>query len=79
MTAWQISAPPLATASLIPIGGLIQLIASVLLLSSAWPLTEIALVAGSTPLLFAEGHAVLSGVIACLLLPLLAACVSYAT
>ncbi len=52
----------------IPITGLVQLLASVVLLSSAWPLTKIALAAGSTPLWFAEGRAVLSGVTACVLL-----------
>ena len=35
---------------------------SVILLSSAWPLTKIAIGLGSTPLWFAEGRAVLSGV-----------------
>jgi O-acetylserine/cysteine efflux transporter len=39
-----------------------QLLASVVLLSSAWPLTKIALALGTTPLWFAEGRAVLSGV-----------------
>jgi drug/metabolite transporter (DMT)-like permease len=34
----------------------------VVLLSSAWPLTKIALALGATPLWFAEGRAVLSGV-----------------
>jgi drug/metabolite transporter (DMT)-like permease len=52
----------------LPISGLLQLVASVVLLSSAWPLTKIALAAGSTPLWFAEGRAVLSGLTACLLL-----------
>ena len=52
----------------LPIGGVIQLLASVILLSSAWPLTKIALAAGSAPLWFAEGRAVLSGLTACLLL-----------
>ncbi len=52
----------------LPIGGLIQLLASVVLLSSAWPLTKIALAAGSTPLWFAEGRAVLSGLTASALL-----------
>jgi drug/metabolite transporter (DMT)-like permease len=52
----------------VPIGGLLQLLASVLLLSSAWPLTKIALAAGSTPLWFAEGRAVLSGLMASFLL-----------
>jgi drug/metabolite transporter (DMT)-like permease len=41
--------------------GLSQLAVSVILLSSAWPLTKIALSLGSTPLWFAEGRAVLSG------------------
>ena len=49
-------------------GGLTQLLASVVLLSSAWPLTKIALAAGSTPLWFVEGRAVLSGLVAALLL-----------
>ena len=52
----------------VPLGGFVQLIASVVLLSSAWPLTKIALSAGSTPLWFAEGRAVLSGVTASVLL-----------
>lgn len=42
--------------------GIVQLIASVILLSSAWPLTKIALSRGATPLWFAEGRAVLSGI-----------------
>jgi drug/metabolite transporter (DMT)-like permease len=41
--------------------GLFQLAVSVVLLSSAWPLTKIALSLGSTPLWFAEGRATLSG------------------
>lgn len=49
-------------------GGLLQLLTSVVLLSSAWPLTKIALAAGSTPLWFAEGRAVLSGLTAAVLL-----------
>jgi O-acetylserine/cysteine efflux transporter len=48
--------------------GLIQLFASVVLLSSAWPLTKIALERGAAPLWFAEGRAVLSGLTAALLL-----------
>jgi O-acetylserine/cysteine efflux transporter len=68
MTARDISAPPLAAATTIPIGGLVQLLASVVLLSSAWPLTKIALAAGATPLWFAEGRAVLSGLTAGVLL-----------
>ena len=56
------------TSSTIPIGGLIQLLASVVLLSSAWPLAKIAIGAGTTPLWFAEGRAVLSGLVAYLVL-----------
>lgn len=41
-------------------GGLVQLFASVVLLSSAWPLTKLALSLGATPLWFAGGRAVLS-------------------
>ena len=41
--------------------GFAQLAVSVILLSSAWPLTKIALSLGSTPLWFAEGRALLSG------------------
>jgi O-acetylserine/cysteine efflux transporter len=52
----------------VSVSGLVQLLASVVLLSSAWPLTKIALAAGSTPLWFAEGRAVLSGLTAGLLL-----------
>lgn len=51
----------------LPPAGFVQLLASVVLLSSAWPLTKIALALGATPLWFAEGRAVLSGVIAALL------------
>lgn len=38
------------------------------LLSSAWPLTKVALAQGATPLWFAEGRAMLSGLMAVLLL-----------
>jgi drug/metabolite transporter (DMT)-like permease len=48
--------------------GLTQLFGSVVLLSSAWPLAKIAVGAGATPLWFAEGRAVLSGIIASVLL-----------
>ncbi|HVY16627.1 MAG TPA: DMT family transporter [Rhodopila sp.] len=48
--------------------GLVQLFASVILLASAWPLTKLAIAAGATPLWFAEGRAVLSGIIASILL-----------
>jgi O-acetylserine/cysteine efflux transporter len=45
----------------VPTAGLVQLAVSVILLSSAWPLTKIALDLGSTPIWFAEGRMVLSG------------------
>jgi drug/metabolite transporter (DMT)-like permease len=48
--------------------GLVQLFTSVLLLSSGWPLTKLAIELGSTPLWFAEGRAVLSGLTAAALL-----------
>jgi drug/metabolite transporter (DMT)-like permease len=48
--------------------GLTQLFLSVVLLSSAWPLTKIALRHGAAPLWFAEGRAILSGLVAALLL-----------
>ena len=54
--------------SSLPTGGLLQLVASVVLLSGAGPLTKIALAAGSTPLWFAESRAGLSGLTACVLL-----------
>jgi O-acetylserine/cysteine efflux transporter len=56
--------------SKIPPAGFIQLAISVVLLSSAWPLTKIALSLGSTPLWFAEGRSLLSGVTAALVLAL---------
>jgi len=52
----------------LPATGFIQLAASVILLSSAWPLTKIALASGSTPLWFAEGRATLSGATIALIL-----------
>jgi O-acetylserine/cysteine efflux transporter len=52
----------------VSVSGLLQLLASVVLLSSAWPLTKVALAAGATPLWFAEGRAVLSGLVALVLL-----------
>src|SRR5580692_7044449 len=61
-------AMPVVIDRLVPVRGLLQLLASVVLLSSAWPLTKIALAAGSTPLWFAEGRAVLSGLTAFALL-----------
>ncbi|HVC63356.1 MAG TPA: DMT family transporter [Acetobacteraceae bacterium] len=51
----------------LPATGIAQLLASVVLLSSAWPLTKLALALGATPLWFAEGRAVLSGVTAALI------------
>ena len=41
--------------------GYVQLATSVVLLSSAWPLTKIAIGLGSTPIWFAEGRALVSG------------------
>jgi O-acetylserine/cysteine efflux transporter len=51
----------LASMNSMPTAGLVQLAVSVILLSSAWPLTKIALGLGSTPIWFAEGRMVLSG------------------
>jgi O-acetylserine/cysteine efflux transporter len=51
---------PFQSPAALPLTGLLQLLASVVLLSSAWPLTKIAIAAGSTPLWFAEGRALLS-------------------
>lgn len=50
--------------------GISQLLTSVALLSSAWPLTKLALAAGSTPIWFAEGRSVLSGLTVAVLLAL---------
>jgi drug/metabolite transporter (DMT)-like permease len=44
----------------LPLIGLVHMAASVVLLSSAWPLTKLALMQGTTPLWFAEARAVLS-------------------
>ena len=44
----------------LPLVGLVHMAASVVLLSSAWPLTKLALMQGTTPLWFAEARAVLS-------------------
>ena len=54
-------AASLSGSNSIPASGLMQLAISVILLSSAWPLTKMALSLGSTPLWFAEARAVLSG------------------
>lgn len=51
-------------ASTIPPEGLLQLLGSIVLLSSAWPITKVALAAGATPAWFAVGRAALSGVAA---------------
>ncbi len=48
----------------IPPAGLVQLLGSIVLLSSAWPITKVALAAGATPAWFAVGRAALSGVAA---------------
>ena len=53
--------------TVLPAVGIVQLIVSVVLLSSAWPLTKVALNHGAAPLWFAEGRAVLSGITAALL------------
>jgi O-acetylserine/cysteine efflux transporter len=53
--------------SIVTAEGLLQLFASVVLLSSAWPLTKLALSLGATPLWFAESRAVLSCVTGALL------------
>ena len=42
----------------VPIAGLVHMAVSVVLLSSAWPLTKLALMQGTTPLWFAEARAV---------------------
>jgi O-acetylserine/cysteine efflux transporter len=59
---------PMAAAPGLPVIGLLQLFASVCLLSSAWPLTKLALAAGATPIWFAEDRAVLSGITAAAIL-----------
>lgn len=61
------AAAPHRAGALSPLG-LVQLFASVVLLASAWPLTKTAIAAGATPLWFAEGRAVLSGIIASIML-----------
>ena len=50
--------------------GYAQLAVSVILLSSAWPLTKIAIGLGSTPVWFAEGRAILSGATVAIILSL---------
>ena len=58
-------------ASPLPAAGLVQLAASVVLLSSAWPVTKAAVTAGAAPLWFAAGRAGLSGLTAFVALGLL--------
>lgn len=53
-----------ARAEAIPAAGLVQLTVSVLLLSSAWPITKNAVVLGANPLWFALGRAGFSGLTA---------------
>ena len=55
----------------IPAAGLVQLLGSIVLLSSAWPITKVALAAGADPAWFAAGRAGLSAVMAFLVLGLL--------
>ena len=55
----------------IPAAGLAQLACSVVLLSSAWPLTKIAVAQGAAPLWFAAGRAGCSGLTAFVVLALL--------
>ncbi len=57
-------------AARLPLIGLVHMAASVCLLSSAWPLTKLALMQGTTPLWFAESRAVLSFVTALVLVGL---------
>ena len=52
----------------VPLRGVAVLLLSVVLLSSAWPLTKLAIEHGAAPLWFAEGRAVLSGLTAVALL-----------
>ncbi|MCW3477135.1 DMT family transporter [Limobrevibacterium gyesilva] len=55
----------------VPAAGMVQLASSVILLSSAWPITKTALAAGAPPLWFAVGRAGFSGLIAFAVLGLL--------
>lgn len=63
--------PRAAVAAGIPAAGLAQLATSVVLLSSAWPLTKIAVGLGAAPLWFAAGRAGFSGLTAFAVLALL--------
>ena len=55
----------------LPLAGLIQLAGSVTLLSSAWPVTKLAVTAGAAPLWFAVGRAGFSGLTALVVLGML--------
>lgn len=55
----------------IPATGLLQLLGSVVLLASAWPITKLALEAGAAPLWFAAGRAGCSALVAFALLGVL--------
>lgn len=61
------TAPQITTIPL-PAAGLAQLAGSVVLLSSAWPITKLAIDGGAAPLWFAVGRAGLSGLTALLVL-----------
>ena len=52
----------------IPPAGLLQLLGSIVLLSSAWPITKVALAAGADPAWFAAGRAGVSAAMACAVL-----------
>lgn len=64
----SVSATTSAEAPPVPLRGLLLLLISVVLLSSGWPLTKLAIQHGAAPLWFAEGRAALSGVTAAALL-----------
>lgn len=55
----------------IPAAGLVQLLGSIVLLSSAWPITKVALASGADPSWFAAGRAGLSAAMAFVVLGLL--------
>ncbi len=55
-----VAAAPADASARLPLVGLVHMAVSVVLLSSAWPLTKLALIHGTTPLWFAEARAGLS-------------------
>ena len=59
---------PTRSVSAVPLRGIAVLLLSVVFLSSAWPLTKLAIGHGAAPLWFAESRAVLSGLTAAALL-----------